>query len=606
MSEESKKTEKQSINSNRYSPHVAGSANGKTFDVGVVIALSEEFHHFIRYVQEYDCNAKPRMFWVDDHCFWSFEVKGKEGTIGRVKVVAYLVGEMGTEFTAVATNILVEKWHVPFIVNIGLTGSFDKKDLKVGSILIPTMITHYSALGKIVDKDDEDKKEGKKQENSKLNGPTQVETLNSTMAPNPDPALTAVQTSKNSDDIQVKLEKPKKLRNEVEFLLGTRAFATNRLVVSQFANFLVTLDYHNWQKKCMDKVKFPERTPEEKAMSAEEFSPSPTIVLGHLASGNHVVDSERYKRLLKSTDRKLMGCEMEAAGFMIAEQFLQSSAKVASQFIALRCISDFAANKETAEEEKKDKPLPLVDNKPMQNREYAMRNATFLLLFMIEQGVIHADVSAQVDLLQKIVKELNLRKGEAKKRGSSSDSWTVDQHLDEIKQNNTQITFKNLDPTIKRDIILKLSAGKKVKNMSDTALTTEGIQLLKQHKFLVESKKPKAKRDVHPETEDSNRDDTEIEEENRSVDNEGTEKNFFGDENRKRGSDAPPPTTESSNKRFKTHHPSQLPVGELRPLADQLLSIISQHSDRHVDSERLDKIKNDIESAIEELKKLIV
>lgn len=173
-----------------------GSLKGKTFDIGVVIALAEEFDHFLSYLQCSDVfqAPKPKPFWDAGHCFWSFELAYKEEYKGtkrtNVHVVAYLVAEMGTDYTGVATTMLVNKWLVPFIVNIGLTGSLDE-DLKVGSILMPTQITHYTANAKVKD------------------------------------------SGKSS-----------------KILIGTRAFATSKVVVSQFANFLASSDYKEWQKLC--------------------------------------------------------------------------------------------------------------------------------------------------------------------------------------------------------------------------------------------------------------------------------------------------------------------------------------------------------------------
>lgn len=317
----------------------------------MVIALAEEFDYFLSFLQCSDVfqSPEPKQFWDAGHCFWAFDLAYKEESkdLERnsvVQVVAYLVAEMGTEYTGVATSMLVTKWHVPFIVNIGVTGSLDK-DLKVGSILMPTQITHYTANTKI--RDDE---------------------------------------------------------NGKEILIGTRAFATSRVVVSQFANFLASSDYKQWQEQCMRGAEVSESV---------ELAEKPELHIGHLASGNVVIDSEVYKKELKSTDRKLMACEMEAAGFMIAEQFLQASARAVSQFISLRCISDMAANKHTAES---GANKIVVDGQVMQNREWAMRNATMLFMFLVDRRVINADITAQLNELGEITRQLSARKKETARR----------------------------------------------------------------------------------------------------------------------------------------------------------------------------------------------
>jgi nucleoside phosphorylase len=315
--------------------------NGKkTFDIGVVIALPEEFDLFLKYISESEgWKTRIKQFWDAGHTFWSIEMKTEGCTID---VVAYLVAEMGTEYTGVATNMLVEKWHVPFIVNIGVTGSLDK-DVNVGSIVLPTQITHYTANWKALD--------------NAGNG------------------------------------------REPEFVIGTRAFATNRVIISQFANFLATTEYKEWQTMC----------------SVNKGRTAPKLHLGHVASGNMVVDSELFKKQLKSSDRKLIACEMETAGFMIAEQFLQASAKAVSQFISLRAISDMASDKERVESAEAA-VFEIASGNVILSRELAMRNVTMLFLFLIKKKVINAEIDAQLELLTDIVKQLNSRKKETKAR----------------------------------------------------------------------------------------------------------------------------------------------------------------------------------------------
>ncbi|CAM9171587.1 unnamed protein product, partial [Ectocarpus fasciculatus] len=212
---------------------------------------------------------------------------------------------MGNEYTALVTKHMVERWHLPFIVNIGLTGSFDD-DLRIGSVLVPSQITQYTANGK-------------------------------------------AKNNENDDG--------------TEFIIGTRAFATSRLIVNQFNAFKSTEEYQSWQEHCASK--------------GDSRTKIPEIHTGHLASGNMVVDSEHYKMKLKATDRKLMGCEMEAAGFAIAEQFLQTAVRVTCQFICLRCISDMAANKSEVETRDPSNESALMP------REWAMRNATYLFLWLL-------------------------------------------------------------------------------------------------------------------------------------------------------------------------------------------------------------------------------
>jgi nucleoside phosphorylase len=403
-----------------YTPYVASdSSDGKkTFDIGVVIALSEELTYFLNYVQKselWNPVPHPEHFWADGHSFWKFDLTNEKGT---VQVVVFLVAEMGTEYTAAATGTLLDKWHVPFIVNMGVTGSLDK-DVKVGSIVIPSQITHYTANWKARDKNKQD--------------------------------------------------------NNTEFLIGTRAFATNRVVIGEIANFLATTAYLEWKTQRKDEVVYPKHP---------DFGP-PQVYLGHVASGNVVIDSEHYKTVLKATDRKLMACEMEAAGFMIAEQFLQASTRAVSQFISLRCISDIAVGKEAAENETYSIN---VNGDEMESREWAMRNVTTLFLHLIDKQVLNADIDAQVTLLEDMSKQLKDRKKEAKSRGNQVEKSTEDI----LKGIKTATDFKELSNDKKIQVIKHFDPESTVtENTAATVLYTRGVELLRQHGHLPPAPKRK-------------------------------------------------------------------------------------------------------------------
>lgn len=330
---------------------------------------------------------------------------------------------MGTEFTSVATNILVEKLKIPFIVNIGVTGSFSE-ELKVGSVLVPTQITHYTANWKAKD-------------------------------------------SENSEDC--------------EYILGTRAFATNRVVLSQFANYLTTSQYQKWKSYCKREVTISTQT--EKKLNIAH----PEVHLGHLASGNMVVDSDHYKKLLKHTDRKLMACDMEAAGFAIAEQFLRAPVRMAGQFVSLRCISDMAANKEEAESGEHFIIVRGADgqDKQIESREYAMRNVTILFMHLVKDRVINASTSAQLQQLEALMKSLKERSKVTEARSRLPQTQPTDQLISKIK---TQIHFKTLSAENKRRVI---SHYKGDPNTDD--LDKVGIELLQANNIL-KSKSASAKR----------------------------------------------------------------------------------------------------------------
>jgi nucleoside phosphorylase len=362
----------------------------KTFDVGVIIALDEEFRHFLKFLKEstlWDVPINPLQFWEGDLSFHSFELKKGSRT---VQVVACMVGEMGTEHTGIRTTMLVDKWHVPFIVNIGLTGSLND-ELKVGSILVPTQITHYTANWKAEDQ------------------------------------LSSIQQPIGG----------------TAFAIGTRAFASNNLVVNQLTNFLVSNEYAEWQALCARDIRSAS-LPQPEDGFPKDYSVPPEVRTGHLASGNIVVDSKDFKNRLKSTDRKLMGCEMEAAGFAIAERYLQSSLRFICQFVALRCISDMATDKASAEH--MSGGCVYINGHKMQNREYAMRNATILFLYLILKRVLNADVNTQMAQLESIKIDIRTTNNETAKRGRSSPHMSAEDLIRTIKKRGdvTSLTEDNM------------------------------------------------------------------------------------------------------------------------------------------------------------------
>jgi hypothetical protein len=129
---------------------------------------------------------------------------------------------------------------------------------------------------------------------------------------------------------------------------------------------------------------------------------------GPLASGNLVVDSDAFKKRLKLIDRKLIACEMEVAGFMLVEHLMPMTDRLCTQFISLRGISDMAANK--AEVERVDQKIRFKGDVEFMPRELAMRNATLLLLALLESKVLNADPSHQTQVLQAHINLLQKRK----------------------------------------------------------------------------------------------------------------------------------------------------------------------------------------------------
>jgi nucleoside phosphorylase len=343
-----------------YRPPATSPVSDLSFDVGVIIALQEEFDIFIKAIQHLNRVELWTSFTHDDVVFWRICLHLSSSR--HVQVVAVRIGEMGTEYAAVHTSIMISKWRVPFIVNIGLTGTFDSKDLPVGSILVPSQVTHYTANAKA--KDQESASSG------------------------------------------------------FELLMGTRAFATNRSMLQLIENFMSCIEYENWSQVCHDQA---------------NHLMKPVIRTGHLASGNVVIDSEHYVKELKRIDRKLLGCEMEAAGIFIAEHCWSNITSLSTQILSLRCISDECFKKATSDSGQEGRPS---------NRLVAMNNATRLLWYMLEHRVLNTDFDDLIAKNKQHNDQLKKRSDEAKFRLVSS-SLTREELVVALKNQNLSASDLN-------------------------------------------------------------------------------------------------------------------------------------------------------------------
>jgi nucleoside phosphorylase len=106
--------------------------NNKRVDIGIVIALNEEFVQLTGATEQFEqVNSDPRTG-LSYFCF----------TKGAYRCVAVLLGEMGNVPAALGAERLLKTWDVSTIVAIGISGSLSK-DLLAGDLLVATDVIDY-------------------------------------------------------------------------------------------------------------------------------------------------------------------------------------------------------------------------------------------------------------------------------------------------------------------------------------------------------------------------------------------------------------------------------------------------------------------------------
>lgn len=111
--------------------------NDKTYrDIGVVIALKEEFKEFFTKFPSQGIYDEEK-----DMYFYDIESNG-------YKIVASFLGGMGPTKAALHTERLLTKFNIGTIVNIGIAGGLDK-NIRIGDVVIGTQIDGFLEDGKI-------------------------------------------------------------------------------------------------------------------------------------------------------------------------------------------------------------------------------------------------------------------------------------------------------------------------------------------------------------------------------------------------------------------------------------------------------------------------
>ena len=99
-----------------YVPFEVGrTESADTYDIGVIIALTEEGDLFLESVKAskgWKKSPEPKMFWKSEQAWWEFELLPNEGGVA-IRVVVSIIGDMGTEQAVIATERMTTLWSTP-------------------------------------------------------------------------------------------------------------------------------------------------------------------------------------------------------------------------------------------------------------------------------------------------------------------------------------------------------------------------------------------------------------------------------------------------------------------------------------------------------------
>ena len=126
--------------------------NQTKIDVGIVVALKEEFREF--YEQLNDKAVKTIEDPSTAENYYCFEYSESSEQV-PYKCVSVLVGEMGPTKAALTTDRLLNKWSPSTIVILGIAAGIHK-DLKIGDVIIANQVDNYLERAKAVESEDGD------------------------------------------------------------------------------------------------------------------------------------------------------------------------------------------------------------------------------------------------------------------------------------------------------------------------------------------------------------------------------------------------------------------------------------------------------------------
>ena len=288
----------------------------KDVDVAIVIALKEEFHVLFQYIsKDYNSITDEKT----GRSFYLFQHHCDDG-IKSYNCVAVFAGDMGPEVAGQVTQRLIELANPRIVINLGICAG-DKSEVNIGDVIIPTQVKMYAHA--------------------------------------------------------VKIQKSPQINNLGIFKPGGLDIDTSYDLVKQLENFPYTYPEHykNWKQGC--RHRFGGIRPTEQRLKLLEkglLHKQAKEVVGILASGPFVNQSEDFFKWILAQNRKVIGLEMEAGVIMTAIR-----ERIApTQSLILRAVSDYG--------DKSKKTLDKIGGGVL--RKYAMQNSISLLWRFMDVGLL--------------------------------------------------------------------------------------------------------------------------------------------------------------------------------------------------------------------------
>lgn len=236
--------------------------------------------------------------------------------VGGRQIVLRLVGMMGTGDAQLAADRSIERWRPRAAVWVGIAAGIHK-DVRLVDVIVPDQVDGYDANLKAEDDGD----------------------------------------------------------GGIEFKERGEVFRADHALVQAVQNlrFAHRSAYEDWSRACADDLA-AELAGQDVTAIADVVRASPSIKVGHIASGNVVGAAEAFTARLHRRDSSLLGLEMETAGLTRAAH----KRVVTVPVLALRGVSDFGDGRKAK--------LDGVGGGVF--RRVAMRNATRLLIALVELGIL--------------------------------------------------------------------------------------------------------------------------------------------------------------------------------------------------------------------------
>jgi nucleoside phosphorylase len=248
-----------------------------SIDVGIVIALKEEFAEFYN---EIKTQCKPLRDEESGRYYYQFEYTNVDLN-QHYQCLATFVGEMGAVKAGLLTQRLISQWRPRTLVMLGIAAALSK-DVHIGDVVIASQVDAYMENSKAI---------------------------------------------------------PATGRNRYVFAFSGEVYRSSSDLLHAVRNFEFVHGnlFQDWRVHCGRELQqlVPKESLEQ-LIASKRLRDQVQMVDGHLASGPTVGAAPAFKDWLKTRDRKYLALEMEAAGLMAAV-YEQADPK---RTLVLRAISD--------------------------------------------------------------------------------------------------------------------------------------------------------------------------------------------------------------------------------------------------------------------------